>query len=74
MTLPADVREDLGVKEGGKLLLEHRGNEWILIRPDDVQDPTAGILSEYAYTRNPDPAEERAWVARHIAKTSDDDA
>ena len=48
MTLPPDVREDLGVKDGGKVLLERRGNEWVLIRPGDPVDELAGSLSEYA--------------------------
>ncbi|HVL22783.1 MAG TPA: AbrB/MazE/SpoVT family DNA-binding domain-containing protein [Thermomicrobiales bacterium] len=71
MTLPADVREDLGVKEGGDLVLERRGSEWVLIRPDDVVDPTAGILKDYAYARNPDVEEEKAWIANSIAETAD---
>ncbi len=71
MTLPANIREELGLKKGDKLLVERRGNEIVLISPDDVVDPTAGALAEYAYTSNPDPAEERRWVAKHIAETAD---
>jgi AbrB family looped-hinge helix DNA binding protein len=74
ITLPADIRAELGLKDGDRLLVERRGKEIVLISPEDVVDPTAGILSDYAYTRNPDPAEEREWVARHIAETADDDA
>jgi AbrB family looped-hinge helix DNA binding protein len=48
MTLPAEVREDLGIKEGGRLLLERRGNEWVLVRPEDLVDQLAGSLSDYA--------------------------
>lgn len=48
MTLPADVREELGVKDGGKVLLERRGAEWVLIRPQDLVDQLAGSLSEYS--------------------------
>lgn len=72
MTLPADVRKELGLRDGDVLYLERRGNDYVLVRPDDVVDPTAGILSEYAYTRNPDAAKERDWVAKHIAETADD--
>jgi len=48
MTLPADIRKELGVKDGGRLLLERRGNEWVLVRADDLVDRTAGALAEYA--------------------------
>lgn len=73
ITLPADLRDELGLKDGDRLLVERRGKEIVLISPDDVVDPTAGALAEYAYTRNPDPAEERRWVAQYIAETADRD-
>jgi AbrB family looped-hinge helix DNA binding protein len=73
ITLPAEIREELGLKEGDKLLVGRRGKEIVLISPDDVVDPSAGALAEYAYSRNPDPADERRWVARHIAETADHD-
>jgi hypothetical protein len=37
----------------------------------DEEDPSKGVLAQYAYTRYPDPAEERRWVAQHIAETAD---
>ena len=73
ITLPAEIREELGLKEGDRLLVERRGKEIVLTSPEDIVDPSAGVLAEYAYTRNPDPAEERRWVARHIAETADRD-
>lgn len=48
MTLPVEVREDLGIKEGGRLLLERRGNDWVLVRPEDLVDKLAGSLSAFA--------------------------
>lgn len=48
MTLPIEIREELGIKNGGRILLERRGNEWVLVRPEDVVDRLAGTLSEYA--------------------------
>ncbi|HEV2072670.1 MAG TPA: AbrB/MazE/SpoVT family DNA-binding domain-containing protein [Thermomicrobiales bacterium] len=72
MTLPADICEELGLRDGGALYLKRREHEIVLIPVDAVVDPTDGILAEYAYTRNPSPAEEREWVARHIAKSADD--
>lgn len=71
ITLPADIRDALDLKDGDKLLVERRGKEIVLIAPDDVVDPTAGIFKDYAYTRNPDVNEEKAWIARHITETAD---
>ena len=71
ITLPVEIRDEMGIEVGDKLLVERRGKEIVLISPDDVVDPSAGALAKYAYTRNPDPAAERRWVARHIAETAD---
>jgi len=71
ITLPADIRDELGLKEGDRLLVELRGKEIVLVTPEDVIDPSAGALAKYAYTRIPDPAEERRWAAQHIAETAD---
>jgi AbrB family looped-hinge helix DNA binding protein len=73
ITLPADIRHELGLDHGGKLMLVKRGNEYVLVRPQDLKDTAAGALAKYAKIRNPDPAEERRWVAEHIAKTADND-
>lgn len=73
MTLPADIRHELGLDDGGKLLLIQRGDEYVLVRPQDLKDTAAGALAKYAKIRNPDPAEERRWVAEHIARTADND-
>lgn len=73
ITLPADIRHELGLNKGDTLLIERRGRTIFLVLPEDFVDPTAGSLAEYAYTSNPDPAEERPWVARHIAETADSD-
>ncbi len=71
ITLPANLRKELDIDEGDDLLIERRGRELVIVQPQHVDDPTAGSLAAYAYTRNPDPAEERRWVARHIAETAD---
>jgi len=73
ITLPAEIRDEMGIEVGDRLLVERRGKEIVLISPDDVVDPTAGIFKEYAYARNPDVREEKAWIARHIAETADAD-
>jgi AbrB family looped-hinge helix DNA binding protein len=72
ITLPADIRQKLGLQEGQRLLVEERNDRIILTRPEDYDDPLYGIFKQYAYTINPDPAEERRWVAQHIADTADD--
>jgi AbrB family looped-hinge helix DNA binding protein len=73
ITLPAEIRDELGISAGDRLLVELRGKEIVLSSPDDVVDPTAGVLADYAYTRNPDVREEKAWIARHIAESADND-
>lgn len=71
ITLPADIRNKLGLTKGDTLLIEQRGRTITLILPEDVVDPTAGIFKDHAYTRNPDVNEEKAWIRRHIAETAD---
>lgn len=73
LTIPADIREELGLKEGDTLLVEREGRKIVLVLPDDVEDPTAGIFRDHAYTHNPDVREEKRWIAQHIAETADDD-
>ena len=71
ITFPAELRKKYHLDEGDKLAIEDRDGELIIRNPDDVDDPSFGALAAYAYTSNPDPAEERSWVARHIAETAD---
>lgn len=73
ITLPADLRRKYHLDEGSRVAIEDRDGVMVLSRPEDVVDPSAGILSDYASTRNPDPAEERRWVAQHVAETADAD-
>ncbi len=85
ITIPIEIREQLGFRPGDVVVFEELDRCLTFRRldrdeekdsasqPDDDVDPTAGIFAEYAYTRNPDPAEERRWVARHIAETADMD-
>jgi AbrB family looped-hinge helix DNA binding protein len=68
MTLPADVRDELGVQNGGKLLLECQDNHWILVRTDDLVDRTDDALAEYAENVPLlTPAELREAAAKAIA-------
>ncbi len=47
VTIPASIRDELGLKEGDRLLVQRRGQEIVLISPGDVVDPTAGAFREY---------------------------
>lgn len=71
ITLPADIRRKYHLEEGSEVVIEERDGVLVLCRTEDVIDPTAGIFKDYAYTRNPDVNEEKAWIARHIAETAD---
>jgi len=85
VTIPVEIREEFGFRPGDMVVFEkldghiafrhadQDGDQSLESLPDDDVDPTAGIFAKYAYTRNPDPAEERRWVARHIAETADMD-
>ena len=61
MTLPFQLLEDLGVEEGGKLLLERQANQWFLKSADDLHRlPSAlsGYLHKLA-PMTPDQLHER---------------
>ncbi len=47
VTIPASIRDELGLKEGDRLLVQRRGQEIVLISPGDVVAPTAGAFREY---------------------------
>ncbi len=58
MTLPADVRRDLGIDEGDKVILTKRDGEYALTTINRVVDPTAGVLRQYAVDQPPITIEE----------------
>lgn len=70
MTLPADVREELGVRDGGRILLERRDNSWVLVRPDEQVENLAGSLREYAGDTPLEWDREEIWT--EIATERDD--
>lgn len=72
MTLPADIRHELGMDNGGTLILIKRDHDIILKRREDITDPTAGIFRDDRFPRNPDIGQEKAWIANHIAETADE--
>lgn len=71
ITLPADIRDELGLKQGDTLLIEREGKRIIMISVDEIEDPTAGVFRDDRFGRNPDISEEKAWIARHIAGMAD---
>jgi antitoxin component of MazEF toxin-antitoxin module len=62
---------ELHLEEGDEFSLNVQDTTIILTPTKAALDSTASSLKDYAYTQNPDPAEERRWVARHIAETAD---
>lgn len=48
MTLPAEIREKLGLYDGDKLHIELKDRSIIISRPADIIDRTAGALKRYA--------------------------
>lgn len=46
--IPASIRDEMGPKEGDRLLVQRRGQEIILVSPEDAVDPTAGACKDYA--------------------------
>jgi AbrB family looped-hinge helix DNA binding protein len=71
VTLPADIRNDLGIAEGDRLLVERRGNEIVLTSPDDYVDPLAGVFQQYAKVWNPDVNEEKALIRKGMAEEAE---
>ena len=68
VTLPAGIRNELGIAEGDKLMIERRGNEIVLTAPEDYVDPTAGALQEYVKVWNPDVNEEKATMRQGMTE------
>jgi AbrB family looped-hinge helix DNA binding protein len=48
MTLPAELREKLGVGDGDRIIGDYVDGKIILTRPEDIIKRTAGIFAEYA--------------------------
>jgi AbrB family looped-hinge helix DNA binding protein len=48
MTLPAELREKFGVRDGDRIIGEYVDGKIILTRPEDIVKRTAGIFAKYA--------------------------
>lgn len=67
VTIPASIRDELGLKEGDRLLVQRRGQEIVLILQGDVVDPTAGAFKDYARGKHLSPEQIREVAAKSIA-------
>lgn len=75
VTIPAAARKFLELQPGDTVGFTQIDGEVAIVKPSGADfDHSAGVLSEYAYTRKPDPDEERKWVVQRIAETADHDS
>ena len=61
MTLPAGLREKLGVSEGDRIIGEFVDGKIILTRPEDIVKRTAGIFADYAKDGPVEIDRDRIW-------------
>ncbi len=67
VTIPASIRDEMGLKEGDRLLVQRRGQEIVLVSPEDVVDPTAGAFRQYTNGEFLTPEQIREIAAQSIA-------
>jgi len=51
VTIPIDVRRELGIREGDQVGFLKQGDDYILVRPEDIVRRTAGSLAAYRLAR-----------------------
>lgn len=51
ITIPVDVRRELGIREGDQVGFIKQGGDYILVRPEDIVRRLAGSLSAYRLPR-----------------------
>lgn len=68
VTIPIEIREELGFKEGDTVLFEKRGKQVIMLHPEDIEDWTSGIFKAYAKGKHLMPAEMREIAEIAIAE------
>ena len=61
MTLPAGLREKLGVGDGDRIIGEFVDGKIILTRPEDIVKRTAGIFADYAKDGPVEIDRDRIW-------------
>ena len=67
VTIPAEVRRDLGLREGDQLSVERLGDTVVLRRATSVTERTAGALARYRKARPLSPDEERDAFGQAVA-------
>jgi AbrB family looped-hinge helix DNA binding protein len=69
VTIPVDIRRDMGLNEGDLLGFEKHGNQFVLVRPEDLVRRTSGSLAKYAHNMpSIEPHEMRELAAQAIAE------
>ncbi|HYI25084.1 MAG TPA: AbrB/MazE/SpoVT family DNA-binding domain-containing protein [Thermomicrobiales bacterium] len=68
VTIPADVRRELGLQEGDQLSVERQGDTVVLRRATSVAQRTAGALAHYRKSRPLTADEEREAFELAVAE------
>lgn len=69
VTIPIEIRRDLGLNEGDLVAFQKRGDQVVLVRPEDLVRRSAGSLAKYAHNGPPmEPNEMRERAAQAIAE------
>ena len=73
ITIPAEIRESLGIKEGDVLTLEVLGGKIVLLPPRTVLNPTRvldGLVEDISLEKSLDEEMKRASASRIEKKSS----
>ena len=73
ITIPAEIRESLGIKEGDVLTLEVLGGKVVLLPPRTVLNPTRvldGLVEDISLEKSLDEEMKRASASRIEKKSS----
>ena len=67
VTIPAEIRRELDLKEGERISVERHGDAVVLRRARSVTEQTAGVLASYRRTPPLTAEEERAAFEEAVA-------
>jgi antitoxin PrlF len=77
VTIPIEVRRALGISEGDQVGFLRQGDDFILVRPEDIVRRTAGSLSAFRLPRPLSIEEEdeayRQGVADEVMRSMSED-
>ena len=68
VTVPAEIRHRLGLKQGDRVSFRLDDNQVLLRRGDDVVEATRGIFKQYV-TGRAAPRSCEYWLKRQLPKT-----